>query len=417
MGLKVHTIQWYLHSKKSRKCLKCGAVFETPTSEIKRGRGKYCSRSCYYQAQKGVKRPWMSSLLSQLHKLGRYASLKGRIPWNKGKTGIFSEEALRSMSRKRKGRSPTNKGIYGVHHSPKTEFTTARLKQLWQDPKFRNKIRLGWLKSVYEKPNKTERRFIELIQSFELPFKHNDKLVIDGLTPDFIATDGTKRFIELFGEPFHSSDSKLLNVDYKRCYWGRKAIFKSHGYDTFIFWYKDFWQDPLNIIERVKSWKLNNFKEVGNNPKIHATAKIVNPQNLELGADVTIGDFVFLNAGIKTSIGNGSQINSHSVLVGGGELIIEEYVTVSYHSTILTGSDTPNGEFMVDAIPENLRCIKRGKTIIKNKAFIGEGSLIMPAVEIAEGVVVRAKSYVDKDLTEPYTIYQNNKPLLRRVRK
>ena len=38
------------------------------------------------------------------------ASLKGRTPWNKGKTGVFSEKTRREWSEKRKGRMPHNKG-------------------------------------------------------------------------------------------------------------------------------------------------------------------------------------------------------------------------------------------------------------------------------------------------------------------
>ena len=37
-------------------------------------------------------------------------SLKGRTPWNKGKTGVFSEKTRREWSEKRKGRIPHNKG-------------------------------------------------------------------------------------------------------------------------------------------------------------------------------------------------------------------------------------------------------------------------------------------------------------------
>ena len=37
-------------------------------------------------------------------------SRKGRIPWNKGKTGVYSEEARKKISESRKGRIPWNKG-------------------------------------------------------------------------------------------------------------------------------------------------------------------------------------------------------------------------------------------------------------------------------------------------------------------
>ncbi len=54
--------------------------------------------------QKGHK--WPEEVLEKIRK-----SLKGRIPWNKGKKGIYSEETLKKMSLAKIGRSPSNKGV------------------------------------------------------------------------------------------------------------------------------------------------------------------------------------------------------------------------------------------------------------------------------------------------------------------
>lgn len=42
-------------------------------------------------------------------------TLKGRIPWNKGKTNIYSEETLKKMSESSKGKSSWNKGLKYKH--------------------------------------------------------------------------------------------------------------------------------------------------------------------------------------------------------------------------------------------------------------------------------------------------------------
>ena len=50
---------------------------------------------------------------------------KGKIPWNKGKKGIYnhSEESKRKMSEKKKGQIPWNKGKKGLYHcSEKTKM-------------------------------------------------------------------------------------------------------------------------------------------------------------------------------------------------------------------------------------------------------------------------------------------------------
>ena len=41
-------------------------------------------------------------------------SRKGKVPWNKGKHGIYSEESCRKMSESRKGKVPWNKGKKGL---------------------------------------------------------------------------------------------------------------------------------------------------------------------------------------------------------------------------------------------------------------------------------------------------------------
>lgn len=42
------------------------------------------------------------------------AKLRGRIPWNKGKVGMYSEETLKRMSIAKQGRAPWNKGRVGI---------------------------------------------------------------------------------------------------------------------------------------------------------------------------------------------------------------------------------------------------------------------------------------------------------------
>jgi len=384
-------------------CLTCGKMFHPLKTETERGRGKYCSRECYFNAQKGAKRPTMSVLLRQLHILKPgYGFQKGQGSWNKGKKGVFSEETLRKMREANKGRVPVNKGLRGIHYSPDTEFTSERLKKLWQNLEFRTKVRLAWVKSAYKRPNKTEERLLSLIKAAQLPFNYNDSLVIEGLTPDFVATDGSHRLLELFGEPFHDSFSPL--VDSKRCYWGRKAIFKSYGYDTLIIWYNAFKRDPLRAIEQIQNWNsaVNNFKKVGKNPTIYPTAHIIKPQNLELGDDVTIMDGVFLNAGKRTIIGNGSQLNAHCILAGGGELEIGDLVTIGYGAVILSRTDSPEGATMVDSQPLSKRRLRKGRIIIGNNAFIGSHSIICinrrGLVAIGANTVIGAGCYVDKNV-------------------
>ena len=64
-------------------CKICQKEFRVFISRLKAGRGKFCSRECYYLARK--KEPYYSVNIRNLKEKAQ----KGTIPWNKGKKGLF----------------------------------------------------------------------------------------------------------------------------------------------------------------------------------------------------------------------------------------------------------------------------------------------------------------------------------------
>ena len=52
------------------------------------------------------------------------------VTWNKGKKGVYSNDTLEKISKTMKGR----------HYSPKTEFTSERIKEMWKNPSNRKKF-------------------------------------------------------------------------------------------------------------------------------------------------------------------------------------------------------------------------------------------------------------------------------------
>jgi len=103
-------------------------------------------------------------------------------------------------------------------------------------------------KSVYASPNKDEIKLNKIIQELKLPYKYvgDGKVWVEGKNPDFINTNGQKKIIELFGEPWHGKRD-WVNVDYNRTEQGRKEIFSKYGYDTLVIWCRE-----LRDIETVK---------------------------------------------------------------------------------------------------------------------------------------------------------------------
>ena len=135
---------------------------------------------------------------------------------------------------------------------------------------------------------------------------------------------------------------------------------------------------------------------------IYPTAKISERTELKMGKDSFIGDFCLITVPYL-KVGDRSQINAFSRIVGRKRVIIGDDVVISYGVTILTSTDTPEGAYMNDARPESERRIREGDVVIEDGAFIGANAVIMPNVTIHKRAVIGAGAYIDEDV-EPETI-------------
>lgn len=197
-------------------CYVCGKRFKKRPSMIERAEKHFCSRECYSkhnsEVYKGENNP----------QYGKPSSFKGRT---------MSLESRMKLSNSRMGQ----------HNSPETEFTSERSKEMWKDPKTRDKITKACMVALQARPNKIESRIIHTIEKYDLPFKYvgDGEVIIYGLCPDFISTDDSNKIIEVFGEIFHDPDKQVKQ--YTKIRWtqqefGRKAIFSQYGYDTLVIW-------------------------------------------------------------------------------------------------------------------------------------------------------------------------------------
>lgn len=135
---------------------------------------------------------------------------------------------------------------------------------------------------------------------------------------------------------------------------------------------------------------------------VYDWARIVAPENLELGRNVEIDDFVFLNCGHHTEFGDHSCIHSGSRVVGGGELVVGTGVAITYNCVLVTRYSKTTSH-MSTRVPSEHRDDVEARITIEDEAFVGSNSTIMPGVTVGEGAVVAAQSYVDEDVP-PWTI-------------
>jgi hypothetical protein len=182
---------------------------------------------------------------------------KGRISAFKGKH--HTEESKRKLSASHKGKTPWNKGkpflkgkqnpMYGRRRSDfarrygrKDEFEAKRLK------------------AVCKKPTLPESRFIEIIRRHDLPYRYtgNGSVIIGGKNPDFIATNGTKQVVEIFGNYWHNPSLNPL-VDLDRTYDFTVEHYQRHGFNCVIIWENELEDNNLvlkRLCEKVESSSL-----------------------------------------------------------------------------------------------------------------------------------------------------------------
>jgi acetyltransferase-like isoleucine patch superfamily enzyme len=164
--------------------------------------------------------------------------------------------------------------------------------------------------------------------------------------------------------------------------------------------------------------------KVGNGSHIYETAKIAQAMRsgqceIEIGDDCLVGDFVFI-ALRKLTMKHGSQIAPHAILSGGGEVEMGEYSAVGFGAQLITGTDTPEGEFMCEAAPPERRLVIRGRIILEDGAYVGSGAIICVRhpwdheIVIGRRSVVGAMSYIDKSVPPDMIVHPKQELTMRR---
>jgi len=100
----------------------------------------------------------------------------------------------------------------------------------------------------HKKPNKLERRLVELIDRDNLPFKYvgNWEFILGGKCPDFLCTDGRKLLIELFGNYWHTIKARETVEE-------RVARFRRYGFETLVLWEKEMVDERL-IVDKIRGF-------------------------------------------------------------------------------------------------------------------------------------------------------------------
>ena len=142
------------------------------------------------------------------------------------------------------------------------------------------------------------------------------------------------------------------------------------------------------------------FKSVGKNVRISKRASIYKPELMKIGNNVRIEDFCVINGEI--SIGNNVMICVYCLLDGYAGITIEDNVTFAAKVSVHSGSDDYSVRSLFGCFaPMELRKEHvSAPVLIKKHSLIGDSSIIMPGVCLAEGTAVGAMSFVNRSTAE-----------------
>ena len=142
------------------------------------------------------------------------------------------------------------------------------------------------------------------------------------------------------------------------------------------------------------------FAHVGENVLVSKKASIYGAQNITIGNNVRIDDFVILSG--KITIGDYVHIAAYAALFAGDAGIeLHDFTGVSSRVTIYAISDDYSGEAMTNPmVPDEVRNVIKGKVVLKKHALIGASSLVLPGVTFEEGAATGACSLITKSCDE-----------------
>ena len=147
------------------------------------------------------------------------------------------------------------------------------------------------------------------------------------------------------------------------------------------------------------------FHHVGSNVNVYKFAIILSPENVTMGSDIIIDDFVFIGAHQRLVLGNRVHISSHSSITGGGRVLLSDFSGMGSGARLISGTDDfTEGRLNGSAIPQEFRLTHRGTIILEPHAIIGANAVVLPDVTIGEGATVGAGSVVTRSL-EPWGVY------------
>jgi len=148
------------------------------------------------------------------------------------------------------------------------------------------------------------------------------------------------------------------------------------------------------------------FLYYGKNVQISDKTSFYNPKKISIGDFTRIDDFCVLSAGENgIEIGRNVHLSIGVTIVGGGKVIIKDFVGLSSKCSIFSGNDDYSGAYMTNpTIDSKFTNVTIGVVYIGKHVVIGAHSVILPNVKINDGASVGCMSLIKSDC-ESFFVY------------
>lgn len=141
------------------------------------------------------------------------------------------------------------------------------------------------------------------------------------------------------------------------------------------------------------------LKSFGENVLISDKASLYCAENIQIGSNVRIDDFVVLSAG-KGGIDIGSYVHIavFASLIGAGKITIKDYCNLSSKVAIYSSSDDFSGDYMTNPmISLEFTNVINEDVYLGKHVVLGCGSVVLPGVIIEEGAAIGSLSLVNNN--------------------
>lgn len=148
------------------------------------------------------------------------------------------------------------------------------------------------------------------------------------------------------------------------------------------------------------------FLSQGINVTVWPEAKIIYPENIAIGDESVIDDFVFMYAsGAGIRIGCFCHITACCCVMAGGLVKFGDFSAIGPGTIVVAETDDYHGNGFIglqvfNRFKGQYRNSKFADVILEKHVHVGAGSIILPGVHLGEGCSIGAGSVVTKDMPE-----------------